>query len=70
MKKIFLSVFTLATVLAAQAQIKEGSVTYSVEFQGMPPEQAGMMKGTEMKMFFKDKKTRSEFSTAFFNSTK
>ena len=60
--------FTLATMLAAQAQIKEGSVTYSVNFEGMPPEQAGMMKGTEMKMYFKDKKSRSEFSNAFFNT--
>ena len=68
MKKLFLSVFTLATMLAAQAQIKEGSVTYSVNFEGMPPEQAGMMKGTEMKMYFKDKKSRSEFSNAFFNT--
>jgi GLPGLI family protein len=69
MKKLFLSVFTLATMLAAQAQTKEGSVTYSVNFEGMPPEQAGMMKGTEMKMFFKNGKSRSEFSNAFFNST-
>ncbi|MGZ3864548.1 MAG: hypothetical protein ACXVPN_15525 [Bacteroidia bacterium] len=67
MKKIFLSVFTLA-VLATQAQVKEGSVTYNVNFEGMPPEQAGMMKGTEMKMYFKDKKSRSEFSNAFFNT--
>lgn len=67
MKKIFLSVFTLA-VLATQAQVKEGSVTYNVNFEGMPPEQASMMKGTEMKMYFKDKKSRSEFSNAFFNT--
>lgn len=69
MKKLFLSVFTITTMLAVQAQTKEGSVTYSVNFEGMPPEQAGMMKGTEMKMFFKEKKSRSEFSNAFFNST-
>jgi len=68
MKKLFLSVFTLATMLAVQAQTKEGSITYSVNFEGMPPEQAGMMKGTEMKMFFKDKKSRSEFTNAFFNT--
>jgi GLPGLI family protein len=69
MKKLFLGVFTLVTILSMQAQVKEGSVTYNVIFEGMPPEQAGMMKGTEMKMFFKEKKSRSEFSNAFFNST-
>jgi len=68
MKKILLSVFALASILV-QAQIKEGSVTYSVNFEGMPPEQAGMMKGTEMKMYFKNGKTRSEFTNAFFNTT-
>ncbi len=65
MKKLFLSVFTLATMLAAQAQTKEGSITYSVNFEGLPPEAAGMMKGSEMKMYFKDKKSRSEFTNAF-----
>ena len=51
-----------------QAQtITEGSITYSVNFEGMPPEQAGMMKGSEMKIYFKEKKSRTEFTTAFFN---
>ncbi len=68
MKKLILSVFTIASMLTAQAQIKEGSITYSVNFEGMPPEQAGMMKGTEMKIYYKDKKSRSEFSNAFFNN--
>jgi GLPGLI family protein len=67
MKKILLSVFTIAAMLT-QAQIKEGSVTYNVEFEGLPPESAGMMKGSEMKMYFKDKKSRSEFSNAFVNN--
>lgn len=68
MKKLFLSVFTLTAMFAAQAQIKEGAVTYSVNFEGMPPEQAGMMKGTEMKTFFKENKFRWELSNAFFNT--
>lgn len=67
MRKLFLSVCTLG-VLALQAQTREGSITYSANFEGMPPEQAGMMKGTEMKIYFKEKKSRSEFTNAFFNT--
>jgi GLPGLI family protein len=68
MKKLFLSVFAFG-MLALHAQTKEGSITYSANFEGMPPEQAGMMKGTEMKIYFKEKKYRSEFTNAFFNMT-
>src|ERR1700739_3477223 len=69
MKKLFLSVLTIASILTMQAQtITEGSITYSVNFEGMPPEQAGMMKGSEMKIYFKEKKSRTEFTTAFFNT--
>ncbi|HEX7412414.1 MAG TPA: hypothetical protein VF411_00105 [Bacteroidia bacterium] len=62
MKKIFLSVVAVAGMFTAQAQIKEGSVTYSVSVEGMPPEQAAMMKGMELSVSFKDKKSRAEFS--------
>src|ERR1017187_5215965 len=62
MKKIFLSVVAVAGMLTAQAQIKEGSVTYSVSVEGMPPEQAAMMKGMELSVSFKDKKSRADFS--------
>jgi GLPGLI family protein len=68
MKNLFIGVLTLTGMLAAQAQIKEGSITYNVNFEGMPAEQASMMKGTEMKIYFKDKKSRSEFTNAFFNT--
>ena len=69
MKKIFLTVVAIAGMFAAQAQIKEGSVTYSVAVEGLPPEQASMMKGMELTMFFKDKKSRVEFSSAMQSST-
>lgn len=62
MKKIFLSVVAVAGMFTAQAQIKEGSVTYSVSVDGMPPEQAAMMKGMELSVSFKDKKSRVDFS--------
>lgn len=69
MKKIFLTVMAAAGMLAATAQIKEGMITYSVEVQGVPPEQAAMMKGMELSIYFKDKKSRAEFVTAFMSST-
>ena len=64
MKKILLTVVAIAGMFAAQAQVKEGSVTYNITAEGMPPEQASMMKGMELTMSFKDKKSRADFSMA------
>ncbi len=69
MKKLILSLIAVAGMLASQAQVKEGSITYSVNFEGLPPEAAGMMKGSELKVFFKDKKSRTEFTSAFSSNT-
>jgi GLPGLI family protein len=69
MKKILLTVVAIAGLFTAQAQIKEGSITYSVTVDGMPPEQAAMMKGMELNMAFKDKKSRVEFSSSMMSST-
>jgi GLPGLI family protein len=69
MKKILLTVVAIASMFAAQAQIKEGSVTYSITVEGMPPEQAAMMKGMELNMAFKDKKSRVEFTSPMMTST-
>jgi GLPGLI family protein len=69
MKKILLSVVAIAGMFAAQAQIKEGTVSYSVTVDGLPPEQASMMKGMELTMSFKDKKSRVEFSSAMMSTT-
>ena len=69
MKKLILSMLAVAGMLATQAQVKEGSITYSVDFEGLPPEAAGMMKGSEMKVYFKDKKSRTEFTSAFSSNT-
>ncbi|MEO8867407.1 MAG: DUF4412 domain-containing protein [Bacteroidia bacterium] len=68
-KKIFLTVVAIAGMFAAQAQINEGSVTYGVTMEGLPPEQASMMKGMELTMMFKAKKSRAEFSSAMMTST-
>lgn len=69
MKKLILTLVAAAGMLGAQAQIKEGSITYSVDFQGLPPEAAGMMKGSELKVYFKETKSRSEFTNAFSSNT-
>ncbi len=69
MKKILLTVVAIAGMFAAQAQIKEGSVTYSITVEGMPPEQAAMMKGMELNMAFKNNKSRVEFTSPMMTST-
>lgn len=69
MKKLIFTALAVAGLLTAQAQVKEGCITYSVDFQGLPPEAAGMMKGSELKVYFKDKKSRSEFTSAFSSNT-
>lgn len=68
MKKILLTAAAIVGMFAAQAQIKEGTVTYSVSVDGIPPEQASMMKGMELSMSFKDKKSRAEFSSAMMST--
>jgi len=69
MKKILLTAAAIVGMFAAQAQIKEGSVTYTVSVDGLPPEQASMMKGMELSMSFKDKKSRAEFTMAMGTTT-
>ena len=68
MKKILLTAFAIAGLFTAQAQIKEGSVTYTVAVEGIPAEQAATMKGMELSMSFKDKKSRVEFSSPMMTS--
>jgi GLPGLI family protein len=52
---LMLSAFTFAQ--------KEGSVTYVMTMEGLPPEQASMMGDMETKIVFKDKKTYSEMNS-------
>ncbi|MDP2388129.1 MAG: DUF4412 domain-containing protein [Bacteroidota bacterium] len=69
MKKIILSAaLAFMAFGAAIAQVKEGSVTYEVVMDGLPPEQAAMMGGMEQVMYFKNGKSRSEMSSAFFTN--
>ncbi|HKC69719.1 MAG TPA: hypothetical protein VKG26_15885 [Bacteroidia bacterium] len=69
MKKILLTVVAIAGLFTAQAQIKEGTVTYSVAVDGAPAEQAAMMKGMELTIAFKDTKSRVDFSMSMMTST-
>jgi GLPGLI family protein len=64
MKKLFFSAAIALFSLAALAQ-DNVTVTYSVEMEGLPPEQAAMMKGMELKNYMKAGKTRSENSNPF-----
>jgi hypothetical protein len=68
MKKIILSVAILFSSLVGISQIKEGSITYSVTMEGLPPEQAAMMDGTEQITYFKGNKSRVEFANAFIST--
>src|ERR1700741_4080387 len=69
MKKILLSAALVFASFLANAQLKEGSVTYSITIEGLPEEQAAMMKGMENKVYFKNGKSRSETSMAFGTTT-
>ena len=68
MKKILLAISIIISAKFSYAQVKEGSITYNVTMEGLPPEQAAMMDGSEQKTIFKDKKSRIEFTNAFVNT--
>ncbi len=56
---IFCSAFTFAQ--------HEGSVTYIMTMEGLPPEQAAMMGDMETKIFYKDKKTYTEMNSMMYS---
>jgi hypothetical protein len=70
MKKIILSAaLAFMAIGSAMAQAAtEGSITYEITVDGLPPEQAMMMGGSEMKVYFKGNKSRTEFTNAFFST--
>jgi GLPGLI family protein len=68
-KTILAAALAFMAIGSTVAQIKEGTITYEVNVDGLPPEQAAMLSGMELKMFFKTGKSRAEMSSAFFNST-
>jgi GLPGLI family protein len=65
MKKLITAVAILISAFT-YAQ-KEGSVTYVMTVEGLPPEQAAMMGDMETKVFFKDKKTYTEMNSMMYS---
>lgn len=61
MKKLItaVAIFMCAFTYAQQ----EGSITYLMAMEGVPPEQAAMMGDMETKIFYKDKKSLTEMSS-------
>jgi GLPGLI family protein len=64
MKSLFLSsVFTLISTLGLYAQMTEGHISYKIDASTDNPDMQmaiGMMQGSTMDIYFKDKTTRSE----------
>lgn len=65
MKKLITAVAILLSAFG-YAQ-KEGSVTYVMTMEGLPPEQAAMMGDMETKVFYKDKKTYTEMNSMMYS---
>jgi GLPGLI family protein len=61
MKKLITVVAILWCALTYAQQ--EGSVTYLMAMEGIPPEQAAMMGDMETKIYYKDKKSLTEMSS-------
>lgn len=67
MKKLITAV-TILLCAFTNAQVKEGSVTYVMTMEGLPPEQAAMMGDMETKIYYKDKKSLTEMSSMMFST--
>lgn len=69
MKKLFSTLAVVAlSVVSLNAQIKEGSITYDMKMEGLPPEQAAMMGDMELKSTFKNGKSLTEMSSMMFTN--
>ena len=66
MKKLITAVAILVSAFT-YAQ-NEGSVTYVMTMEGLPPEQAAMVGDMETKIYYKDKKSLSETSSMMFST--
>jgi GLPGLI family protein len=67
MKKNILTIAysLLLTTLALSQNTFEGTISYTMDFQGLPPEAAAYMAGAETKTYIKGDKSRAESVTAF-----
>jgi len=67
MKKLITAVAILICGFT-NAQIKEGSISYIMNIEGLPPEQAAMMGDMETKVYFKENKSLTEMNSMMMNS--
>lgn len=69
MKKLFSTLAVVAlSALSLNAQIKEGTITYAMTIEGLPPEQAAMIGDMENKVTFKNGKSLQEMSSMMFTN--
>lgn len=69
MNKLFSTLAVVAlSALSLNAQIKEGSITYDMKLEGLPPEQAAMIGDMELKSTFKNTKVLTEMSSMMFTN--
>jgi GLPGLI family protein len=65
MKNLFTLAIAAIFSMASLAQNKEGSIVYTMNIDGLPPEAAAMMQGMETRIFVKGDKTKSEVVNPF-----
>jgi hypothetical protein len=69
MKKLFSTLAVVAlSALSLNAQIKEGTITYNMTIEGLPPEQAAMIGDMELKSTFKNARVLTEMSSMMFTN--
>lgn len=69
MNKLFSALAVVAlSALSLNAQIKEGTITYNMTMEGLPPEQAAMIGDMELKSTFKTGKVLTEMSSMMFTN--
>ena len=69
MNKLFSTIAVVAlSALSLNAQIKEGTITYAMTMEGLPPEQAAMIGDMELKSTFKNAKVLTEMSSMMFTN--
>ena len=69
MKKLFSTLAIVAlSVVSLNAQIKEGTITYAMTLEGLPPEQAAMIGDMENKVTFKNANSLQEMSSMMFTN--
>lgn len=72
MKNLLLTFLTVASIFVANAQLKEGHIVYKIESTTDNPDMemaVGMMQGSTMEVYFKDKATRGEFKMGSMMTT-